>query len=167
MPRSSSIRRRPYAASSAWRTVPPSDHGIVGLAGHPPTRWRRHTGRARAGRRRYRRGVLRVAVVRRPLATVAVVVDTPGGIGQAEVNAAPAEVKVVVRAAGIGAQRRGRNCRSRARLGNDRAGRRRMTGSTDQNTPQRTRAGLPARSTFERQVIPGRASRRESHYSWS
>ncbi len=42
--------------------------------------------------------------MRRPLVTVAVVVDTSGSMGQAEVDAALAEVRGVIRAAGIGSQ---------------------------------------------------------------
>jgi len=43
--------------------------------------------------------------LRRPLVTVAVVVDTSGSMGQSEVNASLAEVKGVIRAAGIDSQR--------------------------------------------------------------
>jgi predicted metal-dependent peptidase len=57
----------------------------------------------RPGRRRIPRVV--TPALRRPLVTVAVVVDTSGSMGQSEVNAALAEVKGVIRAAGIGAQR--------------------------------------------------------------
>src|SRR5207237_10162913 len=57
----------------------------------------------RPGRRRIPRIV--TPALQRPLLTVAVVVDTSGSMGQSEVNAALAEVKGVIRAAGIGAQR--------------------------------------------------------------
>ena len=55
------------------------------------------------GRRRIPRIV--TPALRRPLVTVAVVVDTSGSMGQAELNAALAEVRGVIRAAGIGTQR--------------------------------------------------------------
>jgi predicted metal-dependent peptidase len=58
---------------------------------------------SRPGRRRIPRIV--TPALRRPLVTVAVVVDTSGSMGQSEVNAALAEVKGVIRAAGIGVQR--------------------------------------------------------------
>ena len=58
---------------------------------------------SRPGRRRIPRIV--TPALRRPLVTVAVVVDTSGSMGQSEVNAALTEVKGVIRAAGIGAQR--------------------------------------------------------------
>jgi predicted metal-dependent peptidase len=58
---------------------------------------------SRPGRRRIPRIV--TPALRRPLVTVAVVVDTSGSMGQSEVNAALAEVKGVIKAAGIGAQR--------------------------------------------------------------
>ena len=163
---------------------------------------------SRPGRRRIPRIV--TPALRRPLVTVAVVVDTSGSMGQSELDAALAEVKGVITAAGIGTQRlmvlacdaavgatsrvrrvedvqlvggggtdmrvgiaaaeasrphpdvivvftdgytpwpdrptRARlvvaiigaqvDCRARAGLGDDRAGRRGMTGSTDQNTPK-------------------------------
>jgi len=58
---------------------------------------------SRPSRRRIAHIVL--PALRRPLVTVAVVVDTSGSMGQSEVNAALAEVKGVIRAAGIGSQR--------------------------------------------------------------
>jgi predicted metal-dependent peptidase len=58
---------------------------------------------SRPGRRRIPRIV--TPALRRPLVTVAVVVDTSGSMGQSEVNAALVEVKGVIRAAGIGTQR--------------------------------------------------------------
>ena len=58
---------------------------------------------SRPGRRRIPRIV--TPALRRPLVTVAVVVDTSGSMGQSEVNAALAEVKGVITAAGIGTQR--------------------------------------------------------------
>lgn len=58
---------------------------------------------SRPGRRRIPRIV--TPALRRPLVTVAVVVDTSGSMGQSDVNTALAEVKGVIRAAGIGTQR--------------------------------------------------------------
>ena len=55
---------------------------------------------SRPGRRRIPRIV--TPSMRRPLVTVAMVVDTSGSMGESEVNAAMAEVKGVIRAAGIG-----------------------------------------------------------------
>src|SRR5207253_6437943 len=55
---------------------------------------------SRPGRRRIPRIV--TPAMRRPLVTVAVVVDTSGSMGESEVNAAMAELKGVIRAAGIG-----------------------------------------------------------------
>jgi len=57
---------------------------------------------SRPARRRIPRVV--TPAMRRPLVTVAVVVDTSGSMGQAEVDAALAEVRGVIRAAGIGSQ---------------------------------------------------------------
>ena len=57
----------------------------------------------RPGRRRIPHVV--TPALQRPLLTVAVVVDTSGSMGQSEVNAALADVKGVIRAAGIGVQR--------------------------------------------------------------
>jgi predicted metal-dependent peptidase len=54
----------------------------------------------RPGRRRIPRVV--TPAMRRPLITVAIVVDTSGSMGQAELDAALAEVNGVIRAAGIG-----------------------------------------------------------------
>jgi len=54
----------------------------------------------RPGRRRIPRIV--TPALQRPLVTVAVVVDTSGSMGQAELDAALADVKGVIRAAGIG-----------------------------------------------------------------
>jgi predicted metal-dependent peptidase len=54
----------------------------------------------RPGRRRIPRVV--TPAMRRPLTTVALVVDTSGSMGQAELDAALAEIKGVIRAAGIG-----------------------------------------------------------------
>jgi predicted metal-dependent peptidase len=54
----------------------------------------------RPGRRRIPRVVM--PAMRRPLVTVAIVVDTSGSMGQVELDAALAEVKGVIRAAGIG-----------------------------------------------------------------
>ena len=58
---------------------------------------------SRPGRRRIPRIV--TPALRRPLVTVAVVVDTSGSMGQSELDAALAEVKGVITAAGIGTQR--------------------------------------------------------------
>ena len=58
---------------------------------------------SRPGRRRIPRIV--TPALRRPLVTVAVVVDTSGSMGQSELDAALAEVKGVIKAAGIGSQR--------------------------------------------------------------
>jgi predicted metal-dependent peptidase len=55
---------------------------------------------SRPGRRRIPRIV--TPSMRRPLVTVAAVVDISGSMGESEVNAAMAEVKGVIRAAGIG-----------------------------------------------------------------
>jgi predicted metal-dependent peptidase len=57
----------------------------------------------RPARRRVPRVVL--PAMRRPLVTVAVVVDTSGSMGQPELDAALAEIKGVIRAAGVGARR--------------------------------------------------------------
>ncbi len=57
----------------------------------------------RPARRRIPRIVL--PAMRRPLVTVAVVVDTSGSMGQAELDAALAEIKGVIRAAGLGTGR--------------------------------------------------------------
>jgi predicted metal-dependent peptidase len=57
----------------------------------------------RPGRRRIPRIV--TPALRRPLVTVAVVVDTSGSMGQPELDAALAEVKGVITAAGVGSQR--------------------------------------------------------------
>jgi predicted metal-dependent peptidase len=57
----------------------------------------------RPGRRRVPRVV--TPAMRRPLVTVAVVVDTSGSMGQAALEAALAEIRGVVQAAGIGSQR--------------------------------------------------------------
>jgi predicted metal-dependent peptidase len=57
----------------------------------------------RPGRRRIPRIV--TPAMRRPLVRVAVVVDTSGSMGQAELDAALAEVKGVITAAGVGVQR--------------------------------------------------------------
>src|SRR5262249_11557916 len=54
----------------------------------------------RPGRRHIPRVV--TPAMRRPLVTVAIVVDTSGSMGQAELDAALAEVTGVIRAAGIG-----------------------------------------------------------------
>jgi predicted metal-dependent peptidase len=54
----------------------------------------------RPGRRRIPRVV--TPAMRRPLVTVATVVDTSGSMGQGELDAALAEVKGVIRAAGVG-----------------------------------------------------------------
>src|SRR5262249_45491823 len=54
----------------------------------------------RPGRRHIPRVV--TPAMQRPLVTVAVVIDTSGSMGQAELDAALAEVKGVIRAAGIG-----------------------------------------------------------------
>jgi predicted metal-dependent peptidase len=54
----------------------------------------------RPGRRRIPRIV--TPALHRPLVTVAVVVDTSGSMGQSELEAALAEIKGVIRAAGIG-----------------------------------------------------------------
>ena len=171
---------------------------------------------SRPGRRRIPRIV--TPALRRPLVTVAAVVDTSGSMGQSELDAAMAEVKGVITAAGIGTQRlmvlacdaavgatsrvrrvedvqlvggggtdmrvgiaaaeasrprsgcdrrlhrrlhtlarsayarasggrhhrRPVDCRARAGLGDNRAGLRGMTGSTDQNTPEHTVVELPA-----------------------
>ena len=58
---------------------------------------------SRPGRRRIPRVV--TPALRRPLVTVAAVVDTSGSMGQSELDAAMAEVKGVITAAGIGTQR--------------------------------------------------------------
>jgi len=58
---------------------------------------------SRPGRRRIPRIV--TPALRRPLVTVAVVVDTSGSMGQSELDAAMAEVKGVITAAGVGTQR--------------------------------------------------------------
>jgi predicted metal-dependent peptidase len=58
---------------------------------------------SRPGRRRIPRIV--TPALRRPLVTVAAVVDTSGSMGQSELDAAMAEVKGVITAAGIGTQR--------------------------------------------------------------
>jgi predicted metal-dependent peptidase len=55
---------------------------------------------SRLGRRRIPRIV--TPAMRRPQVTVAVVIDTSGSMGQSELDAALAEVKGVIRAAGIG-----------------------------------------------------------------
>ena len=55
----------------------------------------------RPGRRRIPRIV--TPAMRRPLVAVAVVIDTSGSMGSAELDAALAEVKGVIRAAGVGA----------------------------------------------------------------
>jgi predicted metal-dependent peptidase len=57
----------------------------------------------RPGRRRIPRIV--TPAMRRPLVTVAVVVDTSGSMGQPEIDAALAEVRGVIQAAGIGSRR--------------------------------------------------------------
>jgi predicted metal-dependent peptidase len=57
----------------------------------------------RPGRRRVPRVV--TPAMRRPLVTVSVVVDTSGSMGQAALEAALAEIRGVVRAAGIGSRR--------------------------------------------------------------
>jgi predicted metal-dependent peptidase len=57
----------------------------------------------RPGRRRIPHVV--TPALRRPLVTVAVVVDTSGSMGQGELDAALAEIKGVITAAGIGPQR--------------------------------------------------------------
>jgi predicted metal-dependent peptidase len=57
----------------------------------------------RPGRRRIPRVVM--PAMRRALLTVAVVVDTSGSMGQSELDAALAEVKGVIRAAGVGTGR--------------------------------------------------------------
>jgi predicted metal-dependent peptidase len=57
----------------------------------------------RPGRRRIPRIV--TPAMRRPLVTVAVVIDTSGSMGQAELDAALAEIKGVITAAGIGPPR--------------------------------------------------------------
>ena len=98
----------------------------AGGAGPPPTLagptipWRRVLGAAvrraiahaaggddyayhRPARRRIPRIVL--PAMRRPLVTVAVVVDTSGSMGQAELDAALSEIKGVIRAAGLGTGR--------------------------------------------------------------
>jgi predicted metal-dependent peptidase len=54
----------------------------------------------RPGRRRIPRIV--TPALRRPLVTVAVVIDISGSMGQAELDAALAEINGVIRAAGIG-----------------------------------------------------------------
>jgi predicted metal-dependent peptidase len=56
----------------------------------------------RPGRRRIPRIV--TPAMRRPLLTVAVVIDTSGSMGQAELDAALSEIKGVIRAAGIGSR---------------------------------------------------------------
>jgi predicted metal-dependent peptidase len=58
---------------------------------------------SRPGRRRVPRIV--TPALRRPLVTVSVVVDTSGSMGQSDLNAALAEVKGVITAAGVGTQR--------------------------------------------------------------
>jgi len=58
---------------------------------------------SRPGRRRIPRIV--TPALRRPLVKVAVVVDTSGSMGQSELDAALAEVKGVITAAGVGTQR--------------------------------------------------------------
>jgi predicted metal-dependent peptidase len=58
---------------------------------------------SRPGRRRIPRIV--TPALRRPLVTVAVVVDTSGSMGQSELNAALAEVRGVIMAAGVSTQR--------------------------------------------------------------
>jgi predicted metal-dependent peptidase len=58
---------------------------------------------SRLGRRRIPRIV--TPALRRPLVTVAAVVDTSGSMGQSELDAALAEVKGVITAAGVGTQR--------------------------------------------------------------
>ena len=57
----------------------------------------------RPARRRIPRVVL--PAMRRPLVTAAVVVDTSGSMGQAELDAALAEIKGVIQAACVGPQR--------------------------------------------------------------
>ena len=93
--------------------------GATTLAG-PTIPWRRVLGSAvrraiahaagchdyayhRPARRRIPRIVL--PAMRRPLVTVAVVVDTSGSMGQAELDAALTEIKGVIRAAGLGTGR--------------------------------------------------------------
>jgi predicted metal-dependent peptidase len=58
---------------------------------------------SRPGRRRI--PLVVTPALRRPLVTVAVVVDTSGSMGQSELDAALAEVKGVIAAAGVGSQR--------------------------------------------------------------
>jgi predicted metal-dependent peptidase len=58
---------------------------------------------SRPGRRRIPHVV--TPALRRPLVTVAMVVDTSGSMGQAQLDAALAEVKGVITAAGVGSQR--------------------------------------------------------------
>jgi predicted metal-dependent peptidase len=58
---------------------------------------------SRPGRRRIPRIV--TPALRRPMVTVVAVVDTSGSMGQSELDAAMAEVKGVITAAGIGTQR--------------------------------------------------------------
>jgi predicted metal-dependent peptidase len=58
---------------------------------------------SRPGRRRIPRIV--TPALRRPLVTVAAIVDSSGSMGQSELDAALAEVKGVITAAGIGTQR--------------------------------------------------------------
>jgi predicted metal-dependent peptidase len=58
---------------------------------------------SRPGRRRIPRVI--TPALRRPLVTVTMVVDTSGSMGQAQLDAALAEVNAVITAAGVGSQR--------------------------------------------------------------
>jgi predicted metal-dependent peptidase len=109
---------RDYAASRSRGTLPAGWQRWANqeLAG-PQVPWRRVLAAAvrravahaagccdytyrRIGRRRIPRIV--TPALHRPLVTVAVVVDTSGSMGQSELDAALAEIKGVIRAAGIG-----------------------------------------------------------------
>jgi len=98
------------AAGNAGRTRPWPDPPLPGggcwprpYGGRSPTPPAATTYTySRPARRRIPRVV--TPAMRRPLVTVAVVVDTSGSMGQAEVDAALAEVRGVIRAAGIGSQ---------------------------------------------------------------
>jgi len=112
---------RDYAASRGRGTVPAGlRRWAEQMLGEPTIPWQQVLASAvrraiahaagccdysywRPGRRRVPRIVM--PAMRRPLVTVAVVVDTSGSMGQAALEAALAEIRGVVRAAGIGSQR--------------------------------------------------------------